>query len=177
MSPSLWLRLVSVLAIIVLPVGLYLLGLHDGRADERQSAEAAKVASLRRAIEQAAEIAQQDAEVLTFHEARAESIRVVYRSLNQEASRYALNHDNDPCGLDADGLRLWTAANAGTIAAAPAAATPYAALPGIGAAHIGRVDGSADEPHRGGAAVSVVPGTTADVGRMGMFSTGAAVME
>ncbi|MDP2786626.1 MAG: hypothetical protein Q8O79_00905 [Pseudomonadota bacterium] len=181
MPPSLWPRLVGLLAVIAIPIGLYLLGQHDGRADERLTAEAAQAVSLRRAISQAAEIARQDAEILNTHEARVESIHVVYRTLKQEASRYALgyqqtHHDDDPCGLDADGLRLWTAANAGTFAA-PAAAAPYAALLGAGTAQLGRVDGAAGESYRGGAGLSVVPGAASQPVGVGAFSPGAAVRD
>lgn len=148
-------------------VGMYLLGQHDGRSNERQAAEAAQAISLRRAIDQAAEIARQDAEILTTHEASSAGIRAVYQALSHEANLYALAHSHDPCGLDADGLLLWTAANAGTLAAAPAAANAYAALPGTGPARLGRADGSAGEPSLDSAGISVVPGEAASLESMG----------
>jgi hypothetical protein len=149
-------------------VGVYQVGKHQGDAAARQEAQAAQAVSLRRAIDQAAEIARQDAEILTTHEASAAGIRAVYRALTHEADLYALAHVNLDCELDADGVRLWTAANAGTLAAAPAAAQPYAALPGTGAARLGRADGTAGQPYRDGAGISVVPGETARLESMGV---------
>lgn len=166
--------LLGLIGLLAALIGMYQIGRTDGINATQRKAEAAQAASLRRAFAQAEEVARRDAEILNTHTAREASTRIVYRTLNQEANRYALNHRDDPCGLDADGLRLWTAANAGTLIAAPAATQPDAALPGTGAARIGRVGGVAGESHRRGAGVPDLPGTPAGAGGVGEISPGAA---
>lgn len=80
--------------------------------------QADKLAALQRAIEQANAIAEQDREVLQTYEAQATRTRTVFRNLTREVIRYVQSHPDPVQCLDADGLRLWRAANAGTAPAA-----------------------------------------------------------
>lgn len=85
--------------------------IEDGKARE---------ASVQRAIEQANDIARQDAEVSAGYEQSRIELRTVYKTIAKERITYVEKHaDLRDCGLDADGLRLWNAANAGTLHADP----------------------------------------------------------
>jgi hypothetical protein len=167
--PSLWLRLAGLLAIIAIPIGLYLLGQHDGRADERQAAEVVKAASLRRLIAQQADLAAQDREVLTADVGRRVHVITQFQIIDHEVSTYALTHrDAAPC-LDPDGLRDWRAAARGD------AAEIAAAQPGIDHGISGHVAGAGDGAGAGpagqllgdGEAVPHAAGAVSEPGRVG----------
>lgn len=169
MPPSLWLRLGGLLAVCLIPLGLYLLGQHDGRADERQAAEVAKLASLRRLIAEQAALAAQDREVLTADVGRQARIHAQFTIIDREVSRYALAHrDAAPC-LDPDGLRDWRAAARGDAAEIAAAqpgvdyrisADATGASDGAGAGPAGQLLGS-------GEALPHAPGAISESGRVG----------
>lgn len=119
-------------------------------------ADSEKLDAVARAIRQADSLAAQDREVLVAHETGAERIRTVYRSLKKEVIRYVALHHDDPDCLDADGLRVWTLANAGPDA--PAAGQPDYALSAPGTARLGAAGRLAGQPRGDGGAVSRVPG-------------------
>lgn len=97
--------------LLVLGIGAYAMG--HRHASNACAAE--RLAALSRAITQAERLAREDAEVMAAHVEQAEQVRVVYRTITSEVKRYVDTHpDVARCGLDADGLRLWNAANAGT---------------------------------------------------------------
>lgn len=172
MPSSLWLRLGGLLAVCLIPLGLYLLGQHDGRIDERQAAEVAKLASLRRLIAEQAALAAQDREVLTADVGRQARIHAQFTIIDREVSRYALTHrDAAPC-LDPDGLRDWRAAARGD-AAEIAAAQPgvdYRISGDAAGAGDGRGAGAADQLHGGGEALPHAPGAVSEPGRVGAES-------
>lgn len=99
-------------------------------------------------------------EVAQSRETSREQIRIVYRTIKENA------HENPvaDCGLDADGLRLWNAANAGTTATL--FGEPDYSLSGAAAGAVGQAGGSAGQPHRGDGAVRAVPGSVGQAGGM-----------
>lgn len=147
-----WLLLGAVLLMAGLFTGGYLLG----RDHAATACRADKSAALTRLIAEQARLAEQDREILLTHEARQVRIRTVFHTILQEAGRYALRHHDDSCGLDADGLRLWRAANAGE---APPAAEPDYGLSGAAAARLGTAGGPVLEPRRDGGALPRLQGT------------------
>ena len=53
-----------------------------------------------------------------------QAVHVVYRTITQQVVKYVQTHPSAAgCGLDADGLRIWNAANAAISASAPVAAS------------------------------------------------------
>jgi hypothetical protein len=79
----------------------------------------------------------------------AEKLNATSRTLQEEITRYASTHVAVGC-LDADGLRIWNAANAGTVAGLAGRSLGTGALPGGAAAGDGRiVDHAAAEPQDG----------------------------
>ena len=111
--------------------GMYWVGHIDGVRAATRDAQAAQAVSLRRAIDQAAEIAAQDAEVLRGDVTRQARVVTQFKIIDREVSRYALAHWDALDCLDAGGMRLWRAAargDAGEItAAAPGDADPVPA--------------------------------------------------
>jgi hypothetical protein len=100
-------------------------------------------------------------------ETSREQIRVVYRTIKEKADETVKKHPEfNDCGLDADGLLNWNAANYGSSAAAPVSGEPDHSLPGSAAGQIGKPDGSISEPHRGDGAGSTMPGSADKAGDM-----------
>ena len=91
-----------------------------------------------------------------------EKIRVVYRTIKERVNVYIDTHDDVDCGLDADGLRLWNAANAGD--AAPLSGEPDYRLPAAAAGVVGQLGGFAAQPHRGDGAGGTMPGSVEQAG-------------
>jgi hypothetical protein len=132
-------------------------------------ADAQRVDSVERAIAQAAEIAEQDADILRHAQGRAVATETRFRTINREVVRYVQNHSEPVDCLDADGLRLWRDANTG--AAEADSEPPDYSLSAVAAAHFRAFAGFAAESHRGGAAISPVPGPAGGAGRLGEGKT------
>ena len=99
----------------------------------------------------------------TQREVAHEQIRVVYRTIKEKADEYVKKMPEfNACGLDADGLRIWNAANSG--AAAPLSGEPVSAVSDTGGSQVGQPDRPADQPHRGDGAVSGLPGQAGKAG-------------
>lgn len=144
-----------ILSIIALVAGVYLVGRHNGAAAKVQQQRAELLEHTQRAIEQANELAEQDAQVFAATAVERERVRTVFQTIDREVIRYAQDHASDTgeC-LDADGLRLWHAANAGSAEAfAPAGKLDYTLSGRAAAAGLGQGDGPAGQPRRGGEAV------------------------
>ena len=156
-----------ILAAAVALGGTWLAGDRHGHHQEHLSAQAAQAEHLQRAIAQADAQAVIDQGIVAADQEVQTRIQTVYRTITQEVTRYAIAHAADDCGLDADGLRLWRAANDGT-APAPAAAQPDGAVPATDPAH-GREAGvqPAAESRPGDAAAATVPGTASEPGGLG----------
>lgn len=146
-----------ILAAAVALGGTWLAGDRHGHHQEHLAAQAAQAEHLQRAIAQADAQAVIDQGIVAADQVVQTRIETVYRTITQEATHYAITHAADDCSLDADGLRLWRAANDGT-ATAPAAAQPDGAVPATDPAP-GREAGqqSVAEPRPNDAAAATVP--------------------
>lgn len=110
--------LVVFLVAALLLGGVFFLGYRHKAQACLIEAQAEKLASTQRAIEQANEIARQDAEVLAGQEPARIERRTVYRTLETERIKYVETHpDSRDFDLGDDGLCQWNAANAGTLRA------------------------------------------------------------
>lgn len=150
-------------AALVLMAGLFVGGYLLGRDHAATACRADKADALTRLIAEQARVVEQDYAILFAHQARQDRVRTVFRTILQEAGRYALDHRDTSCGLDAAGLRIWAAANA---AEAPAAAEPDYSMSGAAAAGVGPAAGTALEPRGDGGAVPRLQGAPA--GALGM---------
>lgn len=128
------------LAGLVLALATFAAGYGLGQGHESDAREAALVNTLQTMAARAAELAQQDAVLSAAQETARERVRIVYRTLREEVSRYVAINDDSDCDLDSNGLRLWNAANRGD--AAVGAGEPADALPGS-AGGSGRTDDDA----------------------------------
>lgn len=142
------------LAGLVLALALFTMGYGLGRKHEGAAREAAQIKVMQDMAARTAELAQQDAVLSATQETARERVRIVYRTLRQEVTRYVANTEHSSCGIDDDGLRLWNAANRGD-AAVGARESPDA-LPGS-AGGAGWTDGGAagESSGRDGALPSV----------------------
>jgi hypothetical protein len=127
--------------------------------------EAARVASVERAVEQAEQLAAQDREVLSGHEVRSERIRTVFQEIEKEVVQYVALHVRDADCLDAGGLRLWGLANQGPDAQRPGESVD--AVPSLAAPGVGEGPGPVGKPRVDGEAVPRVPGATPGTGGLG----------
>lgn len=121
--------------------------------------DAARTAAVEHAIQQADKLAAQDREVLEAAAERAARVETQTRTIEREVIRYVTSTPiaARDC-LDADGLRIWAAANSGEwTVAAPA---PGAAASGPAAAQIDQSRRPAGQPRGDGGAVSPVPRAT-----------------
>ena len=161
-----WLLLLVVLAV----GGAYYTGQHIGARDAHAAAEAQRTAEKAAALQQlvdtmsamsarAAEQATEDFGLATRHAAADRAATAMFSRMQDEVSEYVKTHPViDGCGLDADGLRVWSAANAGDADAArsPAAGKPDGGVRSAAAAEVGSARGSLHESRGGdGAAVSM----------------------
>lgn len=146
------------LLILLIPcTGLFLGGYILGKADAREDAQASQLAAVQRAINQAAYIAGQDAEVSAGQEQTRERIRTVYRTITREVEKnVAENPAYLRCGLDADGLCLWNAANQGD--PLDGASQCDAGLPGLAIGAGWQLGHAISQPQGSGAVVPGMPG-------------------
>jgi len=119
-NPLIGLGLIA--AVLAGLAGMYQIGHIDGVAKAERQAKAELLDSLTRAIDQAALIAAQDAEILSADVVRQARVVTQFQIIDREVSRYAIAHADAPDCLDAGGLRIWTAAARGDAAALAAAA-------------------------------------------------------
>jgi hypothetical protein len=89
------------------------------------------------------------AAVATDSAARHDKIETKYQTIEKEVVRYVQTPAAANACLDADGLRIWSAANRGEFDAAGAASTGHAAVPGSASSGIGQGGRPADEPRAG----------------------------
>lgn len=118
--------------------------------------------------EQAAEKIEERREEITDVAVSAEQQRqVITRVQTREVIRYVQAHPNPDCGLDADGLRLWQAANAGVDPAALTGSASDGAVPAVADAGERPAERSAAESRGDGAALSPVSRAAAGAGAVG----------
>ena len=159
-------RAYLLIALLAALAGAGAYGYHAGGDAARAVAEREQHAALVRAIDQAEELARQDAEVLAAHEVAADHIRTVFQSIDREVIRYVETHAVGPVCLGADGMRLWAAANAGDFPAGTSQPGGGLPSPATGTGDVPR-GGPAGEPRGGDAGVSRVPVATSRPGAVG----------
>lgn len=169
-NPGFW------LAALLLALGLFGTGYMEGGkhaatkcvADQARAQQSAQVVADKTNTHREA--------VAAKREKSSERIRVVYRTIKEQAHELKNDPPPDPpaiaagetsgndfdCGLDADGLRLWNAANSGD-AALVFGKLDYR-LPGATASPVGEATGPAGQPHRGDGAVRAMPGSADEAG-------------
>lgn len=140
-------------------LGGYMQGKADGRTDcLKAQVKAQQIAQVAVNKETARRDALGEQRVVT-----QEHIRVVYRTIREKADENVKNNlaVND-CGLDADGLRIWNAANSGE--AAPMPGKPDYGLSGASSGQIGKIERLVLQPYRVDGAVRTVPRPTEEAG-------------
>ena len=150
-------------------VGLYMIGHTDGMAKAERTAKVALAEHLQRAIDQAAEMAAQDAEILRADVTRQARVVKQFEIIDREVSRYALAHLDALDCLDAGGMRLWRAAARGDAGEITAAAPGDADLvpADVAGAGIGETFRPAYQLRGRGAFVSPASGALSVAGGMG----------
>jgi len=113
-------------------------------------------------------------QVAQSRETSREQIRIVYRTIREKADELKTTPHPNPlpasgargndfaCGLDADSLRLWNAANAGN--PAPVFGKLDYRLSSAATGQVGQVGGLAGQPHRVDGAVQPVPRPAEETG-------------
>jgi len=92
-----------------------------------------------------------------------EKIRVVYKTIKDKADENVKqNPAYNTCGLDADGLRQWNAANSGSTESVQL--EPYLSLHRAATGQIWDASGSAEQSHRGDGVIQPVPGQAVEAG-------------
>ncbi|MEI7456590.1 MAG: hypothetical protein WCK93_07660 [Nitrosomonadales bacterium] len=118
-----------------------------------------QVQAERTAVSQAAAETTRRESIGASREASRKNIHVVYRTIREQANTVQVvdgGNDVTSCGLDADGLRIWNAANSGV--PATLSSESDSRLPSTAASTLGGTEGFAGQPHRGDGAVRPMPG-------------------
>ena len=164
---------------LVMVLALFLGGYGLGNKQAKTSCIAGQVEAQRAAITQTAKEDARREAIGAARETSREQIRSTYKTLKEQANEYVKKTPrlNAPagaganaeaslftlaCGLDADGLRLWNAANSG--AAAPVSGEPHLSLPRSTTRQVGDVAGFVEQSHRGNGAVQPMPEPAGDAG-------------
>lgn len=129
----------------------------------------------RQAVVQAVQVAvaaKEDARreaIGTQREASQQQIRTIYTTIREQADAHIntkqVNQNGaavPSCGLDADGLRLWNAANRGAVAPLPS--QPDYRLPVAATGTVGQLGGFAGQPYSGDGAVRGLSGQAGEAG-------------
>ncbi len=96
-------------------------------------------------------------------EASHEEIRVIYKTIKEKSDENVKqNPAYNTCGLDADGLRVWNAANSGS--AESVRLEPYLSLHRAATGQVRDVAGPAEQSHRGNGDVQGLPGQAGAAG-------------
>lgn len=124
-----------------------------------------QVQAERTAVSQAAAETIRRETVGATRETSREKISVVYRTIRGQANAVQVvagGNDIADCGLDADGLRIWNAANSSV--PATLSGESDGRLPGAAASAVGEIEGFAGQPHRGDGAVRPMSGSVEQAG-------------
>ncbi len=144
---------------------LFLTGYFMGKDDERTDQRARVATAMETVIAEHNQTAVVGQQVERRSVQRASATETLFNGITQGAILYAQSHPvADDCRLDADGLRLWTRANAGAEAAA-AGDQPGDVSASVAAGER-RADGSADQSHPDGQGVSPMPGSAPGAARL-----------
>lgn len=154
--------IVALILLLMLVGGPYYLGwTHRGDSDAAKQATAAKIEAQQTTHAVVVEYQRRDdnATKAVTADSKAEGNAQAHtQQLHQEVIRYVTANPTSACSLDADGMRIWRAANAGDPAASDAAGVADPAVPGPSAAVQPAAGGSAGQPRHGGGSVLPVPG-------------------
>lgn len=150
------------LAVLLLALACIGFGYVQGVSRESDRRDARELTQTRAGIVAADKESTRREAVGAQREVVREKIRVVYRTIREKVNVYVDTHDDVACGLDADGLRLWNAANAGT--AAPVPGEPDYTLPDAAAGVVGQPGGLTAQPYRGDGVVRAVSRSISQAG-------------
>lgn len=143
-----------ILALVLLALACIGFGYVQGISREADRRDAQELQQTRAGIVAADKESARREAVGAQREVVREKIRVVYRTIRERVNVYVDTHDDVACGLDADGLRLWNAANSGE--AAPLPGEPDYTLPAAAAGVVGQPGGLAAQPYRGDGVIRAV---------------------
>lgn len=145
------------LALLIGALTLYGGSYYAGTIHATNACKAEKLGAVERAIEQANSIATEDAAMATYHEAKREIRSHFAKQLDKEIEKnVAANPGYFKCGLDADGLRKWNAANAGD--SVESSGKRDAGLPGLAAGRRWQLGNAIQKPQGNDRSVLRVPG-------------------
>ena len=136
--------------------------------------QAAAVTSLVANVEQHNRKADEGLAVEKQVATRQAATEANFQRIEEEVLTYAEKHAGDvECGLDADGLRIWNAANANTEPKTASPGEPDRGLPGTAHSDERQEERAAGQPRTGGEAVPQMPGEPSrlselDQGEVGM---------
>lgn len=122
-------RLLAALAVVLAAAAGFWFGWQAGDEEARYELSQAYLAGERQARAQEARAASAAAGVASASASRHARIETRYQTIEKEVIRYVQTPVAAAECLDADGLRLWRAANRGELAAAEPAGAGPAALP------------------------------------------------
>lgn len=152
LNPAFW------LGVLLAAMALFGSGYAAGSKHASSACSASQAKAHQAAQAKADEITTHREQVAQQRENSREQIRVVYRTIQEKANENIQNNAAAyDCGLDADGLRSWNAANAGD--SAPVRSEPDYGLSGTAASQVWKVDGLVPQPHRVDGVVHAVPGS------------------
>lgn len=166
-----WLILAALLALAGGGAGCYSWGAKNAtnackaeKLEVERKAHANYVEGVKRAIEQADQIDEQNAEAESASVQRRARIETVFQTIDREVIRYVQTDAGRGLCFDAAGLRLYNAANRGELTsedqAAPGAGGPGAVSgPAAGAGRLS--GGGVADQQNSGAALPPVPGSAA----------------
>jgi len=150
---------------LVIALALFFGGYGLGAKHAKTECMAGQVEAQRAAVAEATKEDLRREAVGTARETTRDQIRIVYKTIKEQARETVNNHPEfNDCGLDADGLRLWNAANSGE--AAPVPSEPYVSMHRAATSEIRQFGGSAGESRRVDGAGSTVPGSAGETGRV-----------
>jgi hypothetical protein len=155
------------LAALVAALGCFGAGFWLGGGYAKTECVAGQVQAQQAGVAQAATESGRREAVGAARETSREQIRVVYRTLREQAGAVQVvagGADIAGCELDVDGLRLWNAANRG--GAAPLPSEPNSGVSNTTTGTVGEVGGFVGQPHRGDGVGSAVSGPASEAGGM-----------
>ena len=154
------------LGILLCVVGSYVAGYQVGHEQESAACKLRQTQAQQAGQAKADEITGKREQLAQGREIMREQIRVVYRTIKEKADEN-IQHNTGAytCGLDADGLQQWNAANAGR-AAETMRSEPGYTMSGAATGQVGQIGGFAAKPYRGDGAVQPVPGSDGETGGM-----------
>lgn len=120
-------------------------GYQKGGEHARNASDAQMAATMQAVANRAIEQAAKDAETALKLEAEQREIEAIFTRMQREVSEYVRTHPTiDECGLDDDGLRIWTAANNGRASAEDSASESSDAVPPVAGPGVGEIIGPSE---------------------------------